>query len=292
MEVLQWLEDTSLAIWVRDANTILAYPTILFLHTLGLATVAGLSAFVSLRVLGFARTLPFAALTPFITAIWVSVCGDRRLRHGCCSSPMPHRRRRPRSSSSSSFSSFFGAATLHLMTKQVFRNPLADQSPLPRQAHVLAVSLMLCWVAATTAGRLMAYLSTRQRIRMTLSHLHLVLNHVPVIGSVIAFGLLLLALVRRSADLRRAGLEVFVLVGLLSLPAYLSGARRAGRTRQAPRAAVAWFAPTTTRRCSAQSPCCSPSWLPGSACGRRAGSPVRLAASSEPSCCSPSSRWR
>lgn len=58
---------------------------------------------------------------------------------------------------------------------------------------------------------------------MALSHLHLILNHVPVIGTVIALGLLLLALVRRSADLRRAGLEVFVLVGLLTLPVYLSG---------------------------------------------------------------------
>jgi uncharacterized membrane protein len=58
---------------------------------------------------------------------------------------------------------------------------------------------------------------------MALSHLHLVLNHVPVIGSVIALGLLLLALVRRSADLRRAGLEVFVIVGLITLPVYLSG---------------------------------------------------------------------
>jgi uncharacterized membrane protein len=58
---------------------------------------------------------------------------------------------------------------------------------------------------------------------MALSHLHLVLNHVPVIGSVIALGLLLLALVRRSADLRRASLEVYVVVGLLALPVYLSG---------------------------------------------------------------------
>ena len=48
--------------------------------------------------------------------------------------------------------------TLHLMTKRIFRNPLADQSPLPRQARVLAVASMLFWVAATTAGRLMAYI--------------------------------------------------------------------------------------------------------------------------------------
>jgi hypothetical protein len=58
---------------------------------------------------------------------------------------------------------------------------------------------------------------------MALSHLHLVLNHIPVIGSVIAVGLMLLALVRRSADLRRAGLEVVVIVGLVTLPAYLTG---------------------------------------------------------------------
>jgi uncharacterized membrane protein len=58
---------------------------------------------------------------------------------------------------------------------------------------------------------------------MTLSHLHLVLNHVPVIGSVVAVGLLLLALVRRSPDLRRTALEVVVIVGLFSLLTYLTG---------------------------------------------------------------------
>jgi hypothetical protein len=58
---------------------------------------------------------------------------------------------------------------------------------------------------------------------MALSHLHLILNHVPVIGTAIALGLLLLALVRRSADLRRAGLEILVIVGFLTLPVYLTG---------------------------------------------------------------------
>ena len=74
---------------------------------------------------------------------------------------------------------------------------------------------------------------------MALSHLHLVLNHVPVIGAVIAFGVLLLALVRRSDDLRRAGLEVFVLVGLLTLPAYLSGLGAQREIAKHPEVAVA-----------------------------------------------------
>ena len=63
MELLLWLENTSFATWVREGSTILAYPTILFLHTLGLATVVGLTTVLNLRVLGIARKLPFAVLS-------------------------------------------------------------------------------------------------------------------------------------------------------------------------------------------------------------------------------------
>ena len=55
------------------------------------------------------------------------------------------------------------------------------------------------------------------------AHLHLLLNHVPTVGTVIGIGLLLLALVRRNDHLKHASLEVFFLVALLTLPAYLTG---------------------------------------------------------------------
>lgn len=156
MELLLWLESTWLAVWVRETNSILAYPTVLFLHTLGLATVAGLSAFLCLRVLGFARALPFAALRPFVTATWVAfgvtaASGTALLM----------------AAASSKVSLLFvvklafvllAVVTLHRLSKQVFRNPLADTSPLPREAHALAVAMLLFWVGATTAGRLMAYI--------------------------------------------------------------------------------------------------------------------------------------
>ena len=54
-------------------------------------------------------------------------------------------------------------------------------------------------------------------------HLHLLLNHVPTIGTVIAFGLLLLSFMRRDNGLKRVSLEVFFVVALLTLPAYMSG---------------------------------------------------------------------
>ena len=157
MELLLWLENTSFATWVREGQTILAYPTILFLHTLGLATVAGLTTFLNLRVLGFAGKLPFAVLTPFIPAIWIAFAVTAASGTALfVANPGPR-------VESLVFPIklvfvLFAVITLHLMTKRIFRNPLADQSPLPSQARVLAVASMLFWVAATTAGRLMAYI--------------------------------------------------------------------------------------------------------------------------------------
>lgn len=58
---------------------------------------------------------------------------------------------------------------------------------------------------------------------MTLAHVHLLLNHVPVIGTVLGLGLFLLALVPQNDHLKRASLEVFFVIALLTLPAYLSG---------------------------------------------------------------------
>jgi hypothetical protein len=58
---------------------------------------------------------------------------------------------------------------------------------------------------------------------MNAPHLHLILNHVPTIGSAIAIGLLLLGLLRRQEALTRVSLEVFFVIALVTLPAYLSG---------------------------------------------------------------------
>jgi hypothetical protein len=157
MELLLWLEETRLAVWVRESVSILAYPTVLFVHTLGLATVAGLSAFLNLRLLGYARSLPLAALTMYITAIWagfaVTAVSGAALLIADASTKM----QMPIFYVKLGFVAL-ALVGLHLLTTRVIRNPLADSLPLPRQAHLLAASSLLCWVGATTAGRLLAYL--------------------------------------------------------------------------------------------------------------------------------------
>jgi hypothetical protein len=58
---------------------------------------------------------------------------------------------------------------------------------------------------------------------LDLTHPHLLLNHIPTIAFVIAMGLFATALVSRSDDLKRASLVLFVLIGLLTIPTYVSG---------------------------------------------------------------------
>jgi hypothetical protein len=58
---------------------------------------------------------------------------------------------------------------------------------------------------------------------VTLAHLHLIINHVPTVGSVAALGLLLLGYVRRSEHLKHVGLEVLFVIAVLTLPVYASG---------------------------------------------------------------------
>jgi uncharacterized membrane protein len=58
---------------------------------------------------------------------------------------------------------------------------------------------------------------------LDLTHIHLLLNHIPTVGFVIALGLFLTSLASKSDDLKRASLVLFVLIGLLTIPTYVSG---------------------------------------------------------------------
>ena len=70
MKLLSTIEYSAFCTWVRESNSLWAYPGILFMHTVGTAIVVGMSAIVDLRVLGFARRLPVAPLDRYFPVIW------------------------------------------------------------------------------------------------------------------------------------------------------------------------------------------------------------------------------
>jgi len=55
-------------------------------------------------------------------------------------------------------------------------------------------------------------------------HWHILLNHFPSVGTVIGVGLFLASYYLKSEDLRRAALIIFLLMALLAIPTYVTGA--------------------------------------------------------------------
>ena len=69
---------------------------------------------------------------------------------------------------------------------------------------------------------------------MNFAHLHLLLNHFPIIGTIVGLGLFLISLVGKNEDLRRASLIIFPAMALLAIPTFFSGTGAQGAIRKTP----------------------------------------------------------
>lgn len=69
---------------------------------------------------------------------------------------------------------------------------------------------------------------------VNLVHIHLLLNHFPVIGMIIGVGLFLLGMLGKSEDLQRACLLIFLAMALITIPTFLSGSAAADAVKYLP----------------------------------------------------------
>lgn len=144
--------------WVRDSNSLWAYPTVIFLHTLGLAFMVGVSAVVCLRILGFAPGVSLAPLIKLVPFIWAGFCVNALsgtalfIADATATFANPYFRVKM---------TFVALAMLNvvLLRNRVLRDPLVDKRAVQVFGRVLAVTSILFWIGALTAGRLIAYLA-------------------------------------------------------------------------------------------------------------------------------------
>jgi hypothetical protein len=69
---------------------------------------------------------------------------------------------------------------------------------------------------------------------MSLAHIHLILNHAPIFGTIFGFLILMYARLRNSREIMVVGLGMLVLAALLTVPVYLTGDYAASDIRQLP----------------------------------------------------------
>jgi hypothetical protein len=70
MSFFQSLQDSRFTDWFLGSASIWTYPTVLTLHTAGLAVLVGASAVMHLRVLDVGATIPFSRLQSLGRLIW------------------------------------------------------------------------------------------------------------------------------------------------------------------------------------------------------------------------------
>lgn len=156
MAVLTWLETSGLSTWVREGESIWAYPTILTLHTFGLGVLVGTAAVVNLRLLGISRRLPLESLRPLFAYMWGGFWLNAITGSMLFMADATNR----------GTSTFFlakmvfvalGVASLVLIKRALFDPPPAPGVRARAPARLLAVLSLVAWTAAVTAGRLLAY---------------------------------------------------------------------------------------------------------------------------------------
>ncbi|HEY1759058.1 MAG TPA: hypothetical protein VGG72_27045 [Bryobacteraceae bacterium] len=156
MSVLDTIEQLGFSTWVSESKSLLAYPTILWLHVMGMGVVAGLSSLIGLRLLGVSPKLPLQPLEKLYPLIWVGFWVNAVTGTALLMASATKRMVDPTFYIKMVFI-FAGVAVLHRTRKKVFQR-LGPNGELPESARPLAWAALVCWLGAVTAGRLLAYI--------------------------------------------------------------------------------------------------------------------------------------
>jgi hypothetical protein len=157
MDFIIRLQHTGVMDWFRESGSLVGYPAVLFLHTLGLGAVAGMSAVINLRLLGVAPKIPLAPLTRFFPIIWAAFWVTAFSGTILLIADAEQKLRTPIFWVKITFI-ILALVNLRLLRRRVFADPQLDEQPLSTQARLLAATSLIFWIGATTAGRLMAYI--------------------------------------------------------------------------------------------------------------------------------------
>lgn len=153
---LAFIEHSDLSEFIRGSDSLLAFPTIITLHAVGMGLLAGGSAAIDLRILGVARGISLKAMAGFLPLLWTAfainaVSGTLLLiayPTKALTNPL-----------------FYiklclialGVSLVYVIGRTVLRVDDGEQRSLGRNARILAIASLATWVALILAGRFLAY---------------------------------------------------------------------------------------------------------------------------------------
>ena len=159
-DLFTWLESLPLSTFIRQSNSLWAFPMFLFAHTLGMSVVAGGASMIDLALLGcWPRSAPVKPRERLYPAIWAGFWLNLITGSVLLAADATKRLTNP-DFFVKMVCVFAGVYLLSTMRKKVFNDPQLDLAPVSGQAKMLAWLSLACWFGAILTGRLLAYTST------------------------------------------------------------------------------------------------------------------------------------
>lgn len=152
-----WIEQTGLSMWVRESPSLLAFPSILFLHTLGLALLAGISVALDLWLLMGASRAPRIATRGFFRTMWLGFAIN------AVSGVVLLIAYPAKALTNWVFYTKMGLILLALLALEATRREVfegvkpGDVVTVTSRARSLAIVSLVCWAGTIVTGRLLAY---------------------------------------------------------------------------------------------------------------------------------------
>jgi hypothetical protein len=156
MNFLVWVENLGLSTWIREGRSLLAFPTLLFLHTLGMSFVAGGSSLIAMGILGLWPQSSLKSLEKIYPAIWVGFWVNAVTGVLILLAWATKELTNPDFYIKMTFV-FAGLALLRVMRTRVFGDPTLETAPVAPMAKILAWATLACWFGAIVSGRLLGY---------------------------------------------------------------------------------------------------------------------------------------
>jgi len=153
---MMWVEQLSYSTWVRESNSIWAFPMYLFAHTLGMSVVAGGAAVISLTLLGLWPKTPLKPLARMYPVMMWGFALNTFTGVSIFMKDASVYARNPDFYIKLVFI-VLGMILLVKIRRQVFGDPDLDNRPISSAVRRLAWMNLACWLGAICSGRLIAY---------------------------------------------------------------------------------------------------------------------------------------
>jgi len=155
MELFRSLQNSAFTDWFLGSESIWTYPTVLTLHTVGLAMLVGASLVVHLRVLQVGTAVPLRRLRPLYRIVWAGFIIN--LASGAVLFITEAADRVVDPIFYAKLTSIGLALWLGVRVKRRLVDPDAVAPQQVARSRGLAVASIALWTVAIVTGRLMAY---------------------------------------------------------------------------------------------------------------------------------------